>query len=404
MQRLFVIVAIALVHFAVSRAAFGQFNINIPKIPKIDKPKPENGKTGNVTGNGNNNVSNNGKSGPNLIYGPMRPTGTPQLIKSSIYVQAKTHNEYWKMKGQSNYSSWVPLIRFNQFYNEEKQLNYSVDYFNPDGSAWYSEKLQSSGRNADRTVVYKSESPYGGVLDTKSTAATGVFSFKIKSDDTGEVIYQGKFKVGKVSTANGRPDKNKFDFFVDHDWLLPYGTIGFHHAIDQSGAMPLLVSFWINGSPDASDLEGRMFFNGKQIATTVDGGGASAYDERTTDMIAAFSAKDRWQRWQFQWRSVLYDNNGTFNKELFQNAFFMDKNPGAYTVKVFFKGTQIREMSFTVGGDGRFAKPAYADQTFIPYHTILLPAKVAGADPKTSAVSWKTDSFYGNPVAGFAIQ
>ncbi|HEX6279710.1 MAG TPA: hypothetical protein VFZ49_06790 [Pyrinomonadaceae bacterium] len=404
MERLLVILAIALIHFAVSRAVFAQITINVPKIPKIGKPKPDSGREGNNTGKENGQVSNNGRSVPNLIYGPMRPTSTPAFIKSSVYVQAKTHNEYWKMKGQSNYSSWVPLIRFNQFYNEEKQLNYSVDYVNPDGSAWYSEKLESSGRNADRTVLYQSPSPWGGVLDTKSTAATGVFSFRIKSDDTGEVIYQGKFKVGKVSTANGRPDKNKFDFFVDHDWLLPYGTIGFHHAIDQSGAMPLLVSFWINGSPDASDLEGRMFFNGKQIASTVDGGGASAYDERTTDMLAAFSAKDRWQRWQFQWRNVLFDNNGTFNKENFQNAFFMDKNPGAYTVKVFHKGTQIREMSFTVGADGRYAKPAYSDQVFIPYHTILLPAKVSGADPKTSAVAWKTDSFYGNPIMGFLIQ
>lgn len=404
MERLIVILAIAVIHFAVSRTAFAQITINVPKIPKIGKPKQDTGRDGNGTGKGNGTTSNNnnGRSDSNLIYGPMRPTSTPQLIKSSIYVQAKTHNEYWKMKGQSNYSSWVPLIRFNQFYNEENQLNYSVDYFNPDGSAWYSEKLESSGRNADRTVKYESPSPWGGVLDTKSTAATGVFSFKIKSDDTGEVIYQGKFKVGKVSTANGGSYKNKFEFFVDHDWLLPYATLGFHHAIDQSGAMPPLVSFWINGSPDASDLDGRIFFNGKQIGSTAEAGGASAYDERTTDMLAAFSAKDRWQRWQFQWRNVLFDNNGTFNKDNFKNAFFVDKNPGTYTVKVFQKGTQIREMSFTVGADGRFEKPSYSDQVFIPYHTVLLPAKVSGADPKTKAAAWKTDSFYGNPVSGFA--
>lgn len=404
MQRLIVIIAITMIHFTVSRAVFSQITINVPKIPKIDKPKPDSGKNGVDTTKKDGNAGVNTNRDSKVIYGPMRPTGTPQLIKSSIYVQAKTHNEYWKMKGQRNYSSWVPLIRFNQFYNEEKRLNYSVEYFNPDGSLWYSEKLESSGRNADRTVLYQSPSPWGGILDTKSTPATGMFSFKITNDDTKEVLYQGKFKVGKFSTANGGPDKNKFEFFVDHDWLMPYGTIGFHFSIDTVGGMPPLVSFWIKGSPDAADLEGRMFYQGKQIGSTKDGGGASDYDQRTTDGAAAFAPLNRWKRWQFQWRNVLFDNNGTFNRDNFPNAFYLDKNPGVYTVKVFHKGAQIRELEFTVGSDGRFVKPAYADQVFIPYHTIVLPVKVTAPDEKWNAASWKTDSFYANPVANFAIQ
>ena len=75
-------------------AAFAQFNI---KIPKIDKPKPDNVRiTADTTktGNGTASTTGKGKSSSNLVYGPMRPTGTPQLIKSSIYVQAQTHNEY----------------------------------------------------------------------------------------------------------------------------------------------------------------------------------------------------------------------------------------------------------------------------------------------------------------------
>jgi hypothetical protein len=388
----------------VSRAVFAQITVNVAKIPKIGKPKADTGREGVDSGKKDGNSGTNANGDNKVIYGPMRPTGTPQLIKSSIYVQAKSHNEYWKMKGQRNYSSWVPLIRFNQFYNEEKQLNYSVDYFNPDGSAWYSEKLESSGRNADRTVKYQSPSPWGGILDTKSTAATGMFGFKITNDDTREVLYHGKFKVGKFSTANGGPDKNKFEFFVDQDWLMPYGSIGFHHSIDTVGGMPPLVSFWIKGSPDASDLEGRIFYKGAQIGSTKDGGGASDYDERATDMSAAFAPLNRWKRWEFQWNKVLFDNNGTFNRERFPNAFYVDKNPGVYTVKVFHRSVQIREIEFTVGADGRFAKPTYADQLFIPYHTIVLPVKVTAPDEKWNAASWKTDSFYANPVSGFTIQ
>lgn len=384
--------------------AFAQFTI---KIPKIDKPKPDNVRiTADTTktGNGVSSTTGKGNSGSNLVYGPMRPTGTPQLIKSSIYVQAQTHNEYWKMKGQRNYSSWVPLIRFNHFYNNEKPLNYTVEYFNPDGSPWYSEKLESSGGNADRTVVYKSPSPWAGVLDTKSTAATGTFGFKIINEATKEVLFQGKFKVGKFSTANGGPDKNKFGFYVDQDWLMPYATVGFHHSVSEIGGMPPLVSVWIKGSPDAADLEGRMFYQGKQIGSTKDGGGASDYDERATDMSAAFAPLTRWKRWQFQWKDVLVDNNGTFNRDNFPNAFYVDKNPGAYTVKIYNKGVQVRELEFTVGSDGRFVKPAYSDQIFIPYHHVVLPAKVTSPEEKWNAAAWRTDSFYANPVSGFGIQ
>ncbi|QYO65665.1 hypothetical protein [Leptolyngbya sp. 7M] len=55
----------------------------------------------------------------------------------------------------------------------------------------------------------------------------------------------------------------------------------------------------------------------------------------------------------------------------------MDKNPGVYTVKIYHLGQQIRELEFTVGVDGRFVKPAYSDQVFILYHTILVPVKVS---------------------------
>ena len=387
--------------------ANAQIRINVPRIPKIDGSKSDSGNSNrNVIkqGEGTATTGENRDRGSDLLYGPMRPNGTPQLIKTSIYIQAESHNEYWKMKGQRNHSSWVPLIRFDQFYNNDTPLNYTVDYFNPDGSAWYTEKLESSGRNADRTVVYKSPSPWAGTLDTKSTDATGIFSFKITNDATKEVLYQGKFKVGKFSTSNGGPDKNKFGFYVDHEWLMPYGTVGFHHSIDEVGGMPPLVSVWIKGTPDASDLEGRIFYQGKQIGSTKDGGGASDYDERAADTSAAFAPLTRMKRWQFQWKNVLVDNNGTFNRDNFPNAFYVDKNPGNYTVKIYNKGVQIRELEFSVGNDGRFVKPAHSDQVFIPYHTIVLPVKVTSPEEKWDAAAWKTESFYANPVSGFGIQ
>ena len=36
----------------------------------------------------------------------------------------------------------------------------------------------------------------------------------------------------------------------------------------------------------------------------------------------------------------------------YPNAFYVDKNPGDYIVKVYRNGVQVRESSFTVGADG----------------------------------------------------
>ena len=384
-------------------AASAQITINLPKI-KIQKPDKEQSKTKETT------TTEQGKTktlSSENIYKSQRPTAVPVLLKNSIYVQAKTHDEYWKMPGQRNYSSWVPLVRFSQFYNNDKSLNYAVEYFNPDGSAWYSEKLEQGFSAADRTVSFQSPNPYGGVLDTKSTVGTGVYSFKITNQDTKEVIYQGKFKVGKFSRANRPEEKNKVDFYVEHDWLLPFGMIGFHHSDIEVGGMMPEVSVWLKGMVNREELEGRVFYKGQQIASTKDTDGASGvsdYDERATQYAPAFAPNNIWKRWQFQWGNFRFDNNGTFNRDYYPKAHYADKNPGDYTVKIYRSGTQIRELNFSIGADGKFVVPAYTNQIFLPYHRIVLPVKIVGTTEKWDASVWKTDAFYGNPLTGFAVQ
>src|SRR5689334_23308823 len=89
-------------------AASAQLTIKIPKI-KVENPEKEKVKTNDTNSNGK---LNSNTSGSKLIYEPQSPTNVPVLVKNSIFVQAQTHNEYWKMPNQSNYSSWVPIIRF----------------------------------------------------------------------------------------------------------------------------------------------------------------------------------------------------------------------------------------------------------------------------------------------------
>ena len=205
-----------------------QFTIKIPKLPKIEKPKQEQTKTEDNSQTRTAAATTNKPQTSDIIYKNMRPTGAPVLLKNSIYIQAETHNEYWKMPNESNFSSWIPMIKFSQYYDNDKQLNYAVEYFKPDGTLWFSETLEQGFRAADWTVSWSSSNPFER-LNTKSAVGTGVYSFKITNQDTKEVIFQGKFKVGKFSTAT-RQEKNKFDFFVEHDWLLPFGMVGFQHG------------------------------------------------------------------------------------------------------------------------------------------------------------------------------
>jgi hypothetical protein len=397
-----------------SNTISAQITINLPQI-KIGKPNKDGSKIKDVmtktnptiltSGNGDSATSDLKTLDSKLIYSPQRPTNVPVFLKNSVYVEAVTTDEYWKMKGQRDYSSWVPTIRFDQFYNEERNLNYTVEYFNPDGSLWYSEKLGESGRNAERTVLYQSPNPFGsGIINTKSTNGIGVYGFKITNQDTKEVLYQGKFKVGKYSRGHSPQEKNKLGFYVEHDWLLPFGTIGFHHSLDEVGAMSPELSVWLKGSIQANELEARVFYQNRQVATTKDAGGASDYDTRASDSAAAFVPNNVWKRWQFSWRNFLFDNNGSFNRENFPDAFYADKNPGDYTVKIYRNGTQIRELGFTIGADGRIVVPGYSNQIPMPYYRVILPVKITDKSEKWDSAAWKTDAFYGNPLTGFTVQ
>lgn len=392
------IFAVVFVAACAAQFAAAQFEI---KLPKIKKPKGEPTKP-DAPPKGDNGAPVGGKTGGKNIYQNQLPTSVPVLLKNSIYLKTVTHHEYWKIKGQRNFSSWVPAFRVGLFYNDEETLNYKVEYYNPDGSLWLSEDLECGRPSAERVVSCASPSPWGEILNTKSTNATGIYSFKLTNQTTKQVDYQGKFKVGKYSASSDGRDKNKFDFYVDHDWLLPFGMIGFHHSDIEIGGIEPEVSVWLNGMVTADELEARLFYQGRQIATTKERGGTvSDYDERASQFAPPFAPHTIWKRWLFTWKNFLFDNNGSFNRDSYPNAHYADKNPGDYTVKIYRNGTQIREMNFTVGADGKFAAPAYMNQTFLPYHRILLPVKTIGAAEKVNPTAWKTDAFYGNPLSGF---
>jgi hypothetical protein len=318
-------------------------------------------------------------------------------------VETKLTREYWKAKGQSDFHSWVPKIRFKTFYDSQRKIDWTVDFFNPDGTLWFSEPLAWGSKEADRSWSLQS-SKTDEMAETKSSIATGVFGFKIKDAANGEVFYEGKFKVGKHQPSHWK--KNQWDFFVDHDWEMPIGSVSYHFSnfggLRNTGAFAAVVSMWFKGNLNDNTLTAKIYYKGVELASTNGSKDSYAAGQRSTEQSIFNAANSHWQRWDFQWSNrILVHNNGSFNPDNFPNAHFIDRNPGEYIVKVFKGGTQVRETSFTVGADGRVVDGGYYKPGYLFFHRVLIPVKVLDKTERYNPLAWKTEAFYGNPMAGF---
>jgi hypothetical protein len=184
-----------------------QFPLKMPKLPKVEKPKPEQTENGNGSVPETREVSSRTEQPKNShskrIYGPELAPNAPRFIPDSISIKASTASTYWKMPKQSDYTSWIPTVRFNIFYNVQSRtssLAYTAEYTNPDGSAWFSEDLEISNPDAagliavgsNRDVTYK-------MLETKASVGTGIYGVKITSKDVRTV---SALRIGLISLSN----------------------------------------------------------------------------------------------------------------------------------------------------------------------------------------------------------
>lgn len=191
-----------------------------------------------------------------------------------------------------------------------------------------------------------------------------------------------------------------FDVRNDHEF----------NGVEDNGGFQPIVSMWFKGNMGDNDhgLEARLFYKGQQIATTAGnnanvGKDSSGGGQRATEQCVLNANLCHWQRFTFQWPNVRVDNGGTFNRDYYPNATYIDKNAGDYVVKVFKNGAQIREATFTVGADGRVADGGYHKPGHLLHYKVLIPVKVIGTSEKYNPVAWKTDAYYGNLMSGFVV-
>ncbi|MBS1795714.1 MAG: hypothetical protein JSS81_17800 [Acidobacteria bacterium] len=389
---------------ALAPAIFAQITI---KLPKVNQPKPTPTPAATPTrpttlnnptsGNSNNNpTSGSTMSGAADFPKPPVATDQPVFLKNTLDVRVDTDERYWKMPQESNYTSWIPQVRFRVFYSGPPTLSYKVEYFDAAGKPWFTENVKQTARENSLNLTEISSDRPVGRFDGKATIATGTHGVKITNAANGETVFEGKFKVGKFKYGPTiAMFKNTYSFYVEQDWNLPIGYVWL--ASRQDWANPFLVtSMWIKGDLRLDDLEAKLFYNGAEIATTKDMGeifaGQTRFPNHNEDKNLA-----QWTQYDFGWYKIRV-NFGNSGKK-YPQAKFLNQLPGDFVVKVFHKGVQVRETSFSVGANG-FVDNGVAGRNKLGDDKIIVPVRIMGAE-KYNAAAWKTDAFYGNPLTGF---
>jgi len=325
----------------------------------------------------------------------------PVVLKYSVQVTANRLLHYWRAPETDNYWSWMPRVNFLVMGPVMAGTVFTIDFTNPDGSAWYSVDCQSESIEVGR---------WGGIgtpaitthVDKRTTLATGAFGFTIRTKNevmgTNATLFTGKFKVSKFHVGNNLPAfKNQFEYYVDQDWLLPLGYLWLSPQIDPRSPA-LVATMWFRGESDDTKLAAYLFYNGKQIGSTKEQTGSASSDAK---LLTNGNDKDpRWERWNFRWNLVRAYNTDTNNKA---SLFLLSSNPGEYEVKVLRDGDLARSMKFTIGSDGMFVDNGVAKQNNLGWLGLVLPVKVLGnSDGQWDVSAWKTGAFYGNPLSGFS--
>ena len=382
------------------------------KIPKIEKPKPTptpeaqpipseapSQPTQPAQPSQPEQRSNSGaqQSGGAVAVRPERPM-TPLFLADTLKVDVELWDYFWKIPNDNHNTSWAPRINFDVFYGGAAKLRYKADYFMPDGSLWYSEALEYIGNN-ESTGIQPVQSPSGSDRDKKAIITGGLFGIKITNIRDNTTVFQGKFKVVRYrpSDADARY-KNEVDYYVDYDWKLPIGYADIEYQGANAGYSQPIIRMWFKGNLNRDNLEARLFHEGKQIATTDEGGLVDTGES----YAAAKRGNDQslyWREFKFSWpRRVYFLMTQGYGKP-YRTAFYINQMPGEYVVKVYFNGEQVRETKFTIE-NGNYGDNGIAKQSNLTTNKAILPVKVMGTLDKWNAANAKAMGFYGNPLVG----
>ena len=329
------------------------------------------------------------------------------LLKRTIQITPRRFLRYWKNPKAAepvyNTYSWVPKINFDVLGPAPSGSKIYTEFDTPDGKPWMRIDMHVNQIDDDVLEKLQSEDPDEIVLEKQAILSEGLIPFRIKMKNgaTGAetLMFSGKFKVGTYLLNQAIPEyKGKKDFFVDYDWLMAMAYVWLNPQTDAE-VPPLSTSICLRGETKSDNIEAQLFFNGKQIATN-SGIGA----ERQQMTSPADEPSHRWSIWEFTFSRVKGFNKSQ-SASSYTDPFYLDKNPGAYEIRVMRDKQIVRTIDFSVEKDGKIVDNGYAANAKLGGVRKIFPAKISGSlDGTINANAWQTEALFGNPFPGFSIQ
>ena len=372
---------------ALDSSSVAQFNVSLPKVPKVNKETPKADQPSQPKASSDKSTGSSKSTSSYPAFRSESPTNIPKFLGTSIEISVKTEH-------QNEFSKFIPIIRFDSFYDQSSTLRYVAEWSKGNGAAWFTESLDASGSRREYMTSFKS--PYDDDnFKSNATNIVGPYGVKVTDSKTGTVIFQGKFKVGKLPMSDAKqPNYNLF--YVDQDWSLPVGAVGFDFDNWHSDQLNPSIFLWFKGEIDAKNLEARLFNGGQMVASTDDGGYINNVWTRGEDCFLKREVCS-YTLWKFYWTNFILESNN-YGRGKYPGAIFTRDKPGEYTVKVFHKGIQVRELSFNIDSQGFFASNPWAKHLPMVYGGLVVPVKVMGTLDKWNPAGSKNEPLYGNLI------
>ncbi len=200
------------------------------------------------------------------------------------------------------------------------------------------------------------------------------------------VLFSGKFKV---AIAPIKPGLKVMEYYVDQDWTIPIGYIGF---VDKDGnaAEAFQALMWFRGNP--GDVDAHLFYQGKEL----------------THHLCRIGENSEWNPAKHEWWPIGCKFEGVYGTppgpgsgQDPRHAF--SEKPGDYEIKVLSGGHLARSLKFTVNAEGNFDN-GIATSNHLGTDRVIVPVQVIGDQGPWNRLAWKTDALYGNPLTGFTPQ
>jgi hypothetical protein len=326
----------------------------------------------------------------------------PTLLKRTVTITTKRYLRYWPnpraAEPQYNTWSWTPKVSFELLGPVPGGGQLVFEVSTPDGKPWVSFNLRTPEAGDDELVKISGPDLDDNELEKKAIIQSGLFPFRIMLKNalagSNEPIFSGKFKVARYAPDQAIPEyKGKLEFYVVQDWRLPVGFAWYDPTLDEE-VPALSTQMWFRGTRSGDKVEGVLFYKGQQVGTTLGNNEAEI-------STGVGDPEGRWGLWTFQFAKVRGYNNSS-SAASYDGMFFLDKNPGDYEIKVLRLQKLARAAAFSVGADGRIVDNGIAKQAKLGGIRMVVPVKIIGdQDVKYDPLSWKTDTLYGNLLAGF---